>query len=176
MNTLLLVIAAIICVAAGIWIAVRQNIQKQEAHRYYEAAKRIIQEDCLNYSIKNPANNCEKLPRMQKLMIGLRVEKAKGKGYVFDPEKGVFIGREKGPNEICLQEITVSGQHCWIYLQDNKIYLEDLHSSNGTFLKRRFQGLLPLYGTAKEIQSRDKILVGSTCFRLTVFYCDMIAM
>jgi hypothetical protein len=46
------------------------------------------------------------------------------------------IGRNPGGG-ICLDDATVSGQHCEILVQDGEVLVRDLGSTNGTFLDGR---------------------------------------
>ncbi len=50
-------------------------------------------------------------------------------------DRPVVIGRKKGMCDIALDyEKSVSGRHCEISARDNRFYVKDLQSSNGTFL------------------------------------------
>lgn len=49
--------------------------------------------------------------------------------------QAVIIGRKRGESDIVLDyEKTVSGKHCEITVRNNKFFVRDLQSSNGTFL------------------------------------------
>ncbi len=49
-------------------------------------------------------------------------------------EKGITLGRQGGGADLPVPERTVSSKHCRIFAKDGKWYLEDLRSSNGTFV------------------------------------------
>ena len=49
-------------------------------------------------------------------------------------EKGVTLGRQGGGADLPVPERTISSKHCRIYAKDGKWLIEDLRSSNGTFI------------------------------------------
>jgi len=55
----------------------------------------------------------------------------KGKSVEFDEGK-ILVGRSRG--EIRLSDRKISGQHCQFVIDGESVYLEDLRSTNGTFL------------------------------------------
>ena len=91
------------------------------------------------------------------------------KGYIFDVSDRIVFGREENCNVI-LNEAIISGEHCVIYMKDNKIYITD-KSTNGTILKRGLR-YIEMRGSTYELFSNDMIILGSTCFRLTFFQFD----
>jgi pSer/pThr/pTyr-binding forkhead associated (FHA) protein len=56
--------------------------------------------------------------------------------YTIDPE-GAILGREGSKADIILRDQAVSKKHAKIYEKNGRWYLEDLASSNGTFLDNR---------------------------------------
>lgn len=56
--------------------------------------------------------------------------------YTIDPD-GAVLGREGSKADIILRDQAVSKKHAKIYEKNGKWYLEDLASSNGTFLENR---------------------------------------
>ena len=68
------IMAVLTLLAAGLAATVRKIIHDREIHKYYEAARRIIQEEHLNYAIKNPLNGHGERPQMQKIMLCLKTE------------------------------------------------------------------------------------------------------
>lgn len=62
------------------------------------------------------------------------------------------LGRHES-NDICLPEITVTGKHAVIKLKDNEIIIEDLGSTNGTFVNgERIRN--------RSLKPGDKIILG----------------
>ena len=103
-------------------------MRKKEVEKYYHAAKRMIQEEYLNCCISNPANRSLTPVKLSRTMICIKPMRKNEEGYVFDPERSVLIGRDKERCDICLQDVTVSGQHCELFLYEGEIYLQDLNS------------------------------------------------
>lgn len=142
--------------------------RKAEKQKYYDAAYKVIKEECLNNAIRN---RNEKIQSGQKLMLYLKWKDSEKQGYVFDPERTIRIGRVPEKNDICIREDTVSSQHCVLYLYQGGIFLKDLNSRNGTWIKqgirkRQMQGTEPVF-------SGDSIIVGNLAIKVTIFTFDM---
>lgn len=140
---------------------------RRETEKYYQAAYKIIKEDLLDQAITNSR------PRAysgQKVMICLKWKGSK-EGYVFDPEKGVRIGRQVEGNELCIREIRVSSFHCRIFLMEGQPVVQDLNSSNGTWIKR---GLSKKEVTeVSPIFTGDTLIIGSVKLKIILFCFDM---
>jgi pSer/pThr/pTyr-binding forkhead associated (FHA) protein len=73
------------------------------------------------------------------------------------PERGVHCGRERG-DILFSEDGYVSGLHCSIAKgNDGKIYLTDVGSSNGTFVRLR---------TEHQVGATDILLMGQQLFRI----------
>jgi pSer/pThr/pTyr-binding forkhead associated (FHA) protein len=73
------------------------------------------------------------------------------------PERGVHLGRERG-DILFSEDGYVSGLHCRISKgADGKIYLTDVGSSNGTFVRLR---------TERVVHKGDVLLMGQQLFRV----------
>lgn len=104
-------------------------------------------------------------------MLYLKWKDSEKQGYVFDPAKPIRIGRSPEKNDICIRKETVSLQHCVLYLYQTGVFLEDLHSRNGTWLK---QGLVKRQVRGAEpVFSGDKIIVGDLVIKVIIFTFDM---
>ena len=57
----------------------------------------------------------------------------KGESYPVDVEHGAMIGRSP-TNNIFLRDRSVSRAHCQVRIQDGQCVIEDLGSTNGTFV------------------------------------------
>ena len=67
----------------------------------------------------------------------------------------VTIGRKQG-NSLIIPDQHVSGQHAKIFIKNNTLYIEDLNSTNGTFINgERINSTVKLF-------SKDEIKVGNT--------------
>ena len=73
------------------------------------------------------------------------------------PESGVHLGRERG-DIVFPEDGYVSGLHCRLSWDGRKLFLTDLGSSNGTFLR---------VGEA-ELRSGDVLLMGQQLFRMNL--------
>lgn len=162
-------------VAAGIAAAVCTVIvyivwssRRAEQQKYYDAAYKMIKENCLNQAIRS---KYVQQYDGQKVMVYLKWKDRQKQGFVFDPEGGVRIGRTPEENEICIKESTVSAQHCVLYLTEGRVAVQDFQSANGTWIKRGLRKY-PVRG-AELVFSGDKILVGSLKIKVTIFTFDM---
>lgn len=90
------------------------------------------------------------------------------KRYVFDPAKCICIGRDLYRNQIIIQDDLISDQHCRIYLRRGKIILEDLNSTNGTFIRHKLKKNIVTEQT--ELAYADKIYMGTTVLQVYPFY------
>ena len=73
------------------------------------------------------------------------------------PESGVHLGRERG-DILFPEDGYVSGLHCRIRNENGKVFLTDLGSSNGTFLRLTTQ--------EADLRNGDEILMGQQLFRV----------
>ena len=74
------------------------------------------------------------------------------------PEAGVHLGRERG-DILFPEDGYVSGLHCRLSWEANKLWLTDLGSSNGTFVRIREE---------TDIRSGDVLLMGQQLFRISM--------
>jgi hypothetical protein len=74
------------------------------------------------------------------------------------PEAGVHLGRERG-DILFPEDGYVSGLHCRLSWEGNRLLLTDLGSSNGTFLRIREE---------TEVRAGDVLLMGQQLFRLAM--------
>jgi pSer/pThr/pTyr-binding forkhead associated (FHA) protein len=74
------------------------------------------------------------------------------------PEAGVHLGRERG-DILFPEDGYVSGLHCRLAWEANKLWLTDLGSSNGTFVRIREE---------TEVRAGDVLLMGQQLFRVAV--------
>lgn len=80
-------------------------------------------------------------------------------GAVVPVEGTVTLGR-KEENSIVLKDLHVSGNHARLLIINNLLYIEDLNSTNGTFVnENRISGKAKLF-------SRDMVRIGTTIFKV----------
>lgn len=109
----------------------------------------------------NTADGVERLGSPSKGYVG-RIAMIIGRdttGNAFPiPETGLHLGRERG-DILFPEDGYVSGLHCTIVHEQGRIYLTDLGSSNGTFVR--------LYSET-EIHDGDVLLMGQQLFRVNL--------
>lgn len=172
-------VAAVIVIGLIVLGIVITKQRNAEIQKYYSAAANIVKEDLLDYSIKNNIVNGSNQPTVARLMLYLKTVNGKNRySYVFDPAKIIRVGRKKinDKNTICLNDIKVSHEHCIIYTDGYRVYLQDMNSLNGTVVKRGFKKYLLNNGEVMEIVSKDKLYIGSVIFQVTIFYYDSLTM
>lgn len=158
-------------------MTVKNHLSKSERQKYYAAAGNILREEFLNYSLQNTVSPKSSIsePSASKYMLYLK-SKSSGKKtqFVFDPEKEIVIGRDNARCTIYINEAEISQIHSRIYSSGGRVFLQDMNSSNGTYVKR---GLLKKYelrgGNQIELRTGDKIIIGACVFNVCLFYYDL---
>ncbi len=79
---------------------------------------------------------------------------------VMEFTKTATLGRRAG-NDIVISDSAVSGNHCEFTYEDEKVYVEDSHSTNGTFINDEAV-------EKAEIKSGDTITVGNNKYRINI--------
>lgn len=81
------------------------------------------------------------------------------KGSVIPVRTNVTIGRKEG-NSIVLNDLHVSGNHARLVIKNNVLYIEDLNSTNGTFVNsKKIEGRVKLF-------INDEVKIGTTTFKV----------
>jgi hypothetical protein len=88
------------------------------------------------------------------------VEPAERKGTTYDLTDEVTVGRASGC-QVALNDPTVSQLHARIFRRDNRLYIEDLGSSNGTFVNRK------KVSSPVALRRGDRIALGGTVLEVT---------
>ena len=71
---------------------------------------------------------------------------------------GLGIGRA-GANDICIEDSFASGRHARLYDREGAVYIEDMNSTNGTYVNGR------RLGAQQVLRPSDRIRIGDTEFR-----------
>jgi hypothetical protein len=89
----------------------------------------------------------------------LVVERAPGHdpGMIYDLEQGAVLGRGDAA-EIRLEDPFASGAHARVYLQGNVMVIEDLDSTNGTYLNEE------LLDGPRPLHPGDRVRIGDSEF------------
>lgn len=175
---LLLFIALLICAVGSVIFYLSMSRRQREHEKCITAARNIVQEDILDYAMKNPHHSSAlPPPAPRRQMIFLRVNTTPPRRLVFDPGKGINIGRDTSACQIQLQDPRTSQRHCRIYAQNSTVILQDLGSENGTILCRGlFHKYLLRRGQSLALRSSDTICVGSVRLRVKLFIFDDMTM
>lgn len=80
-------------------------------------------------------------------------------GSIIPLRSDVTIGR-KSDNSIVVMDQHVSGHHAKILVRSNGLFLEDLNSTNGTFINDN-----KIRGKAK-LSNKDRIKIGTAIFKI----------
>ncbi|SHK61065.1 FHA domain protein [Clostridium cavendishii DSM 21758] len=76
------------------------------------------------------------------------------------PVRGTLSIGRKGDNSICLNDQFVSSHHAKLYVRNNDFYLEDLDSTNGSYVNGG-----QITGRVK-LKVEDEVKLGSTIFKV----------
>lgn len=81
------------------------------------------------------------------------------KGSVIPVKTTITLGR-KEENSIVMTDPHVSGNHARLVIKNNILYVEDLNSTNGTFVNgKKIDGRVKLFGS-------DEVKIGTTTFKV----------
>jgi len=87
------------------------------------------------------------------IRVSLTISDGPDKGQTFDLVEGSnVVGRNRG--EIKLSDKKASGRHCQFILENDRVYLEDLGSTNGTFMGAH------KVGDRLELHNLDTVTIG----------------
>lgn len=89
------------------------------------------------------------------------LEPADRKGKTFELADEVTVGRAAGCQVLLTGDDTVSQLHARIFKQDGKFFVEDLGSTNGTFLNRK------RVGGPVALRRGDRLQVGKTVMEIS---------
>ena len=124
---------------------------------YY--ALKIMYKDVKNGGKKRRPSNSNKYYGLEVISAGDNLD-LKG-GSIIPIRSDLTIGRKDG-NSIVLLDQHVSGNHAEIIVRNNKVYLEDLHSTNGTFQNgKRISGKV-------QLSNKDEITIGKSIFKIVL--------
>jgi pSer/pThr/pTyr-binding forkhead associated (FHA) protein len=128
-------------------------------HDIFRIGQEIIKFEPLTTQAASP-DGVERLGAPSKGYIG-RIALVIGReetGNAFPiPEGGVHLGRERG-DILFPEDGYVSGLHCRLSWDGQKLFLTDLGSSNGTFIRV----------AETDVRSGDVLLMGQQLFRITL--------
>ncbi len=124
---------------------------------YY--ALKIMYKDVKNGGKRRRPSNSNKHYGLEVINVGDNLDLKEGS--IIPIRSDLTIGRKEG-NSIVLLDQHVSGTHAEIIVRNNKVYLEDLHSTNGTFLNgKRISGKV-------QLSNKDEIGIGKSVFKIVL--------
>jgi pSer/pThr/pTyr-binding forkhead associated (FHA) protein len=88
------------------------------------------------------------------------VEPAEGRGTTFPLTDEATVGRASGC-QVLLKDPTVSQLHARVFRRDGRLYIEDLGSSNGTFVNRK------KVSAPVALRRGDRLAIGGTVLEVT---------
>lgn len=92
----------------------------------------------------------------------IKVGSAESESYAFEMEDQLIIGRSTVDAQFCMpRDDLLSARHCKIYALNHQLYIQDLHSTNGTYLNG-----IPVTQPYR-LEQDDIILAGSMELRVT---------
>lgn len=123
-----------------------------------------VEERVVNKPAAKVASPTRKPQAEEKRSFGLKVEStfagSKFKAGAVIPMRNITTLGRKEENSIVLSDKFVSSNHAKIYVKDGAIILEDLNSTNGTFVnEQRISGKI-------RVGINDEIRLGSTVFKI----------
>lgn len=102
-------------------------------------------------------------PKTKQIIFTKLSDNVVGESFAITLEASLNIGRVKEKNDWAIEnDHTVSSKHCKIYIADEKIYLIDLNSTNGTYVNQ----LRITHPVA--LKDNDLIRMGSGEYRIMI--------
>lgn len=141
--------------------------KKKDREQEIKAAAMLLKERQLRNAIDmNKKNGAQR----EQLILVVSWKDDKKRKFIFDPATGVRIGRGRDENQICVPLDTVSQKHCMIFSNDGYLYVKDLNSANGTYIKRGLKKYL--VRDCQLCRDNDSIIVGGIAFKIRSFWID----
>jgi FHA domain len=98
-------------------------------------------------------NKRGKSPKVERLVV---VEPAARTGQIFELGDELTVGRAPGCGVSLPEDTFISQVHARVFRRDGSLFVEDLGSTNGTFLNRK------AVSTAVPLRKGDRLQVGKT--------------
>lgn len=161
------IVAGALLLAMILLITIVSRRKQKNKEQEIKAAAMLLKErqlrDAIDMNRRGEANR-------NHMVLVVTWKDDKKRKFVFDPASGVRIGRGRDENQICVPLDTVSTKHCMIFSNGDYLYVKDLNSANGTFLKRGFKTYR--VRDCEMCRDNDKIIVGGIAFQVRTFWID----
>ena len=143
--------------------------------KYCYGAEKLIRDDMLEYSLKNPFRGGNPNPPSSKrLMLAVKTKAAGQKQtMVFDPLKPVYVGRDKD-NHIRLYNPGVSGRQAVIFYSDGKLWIKNTSSSHSFEVKKGlFNAVKTAPGKTVRLKNGNVIRLSGSRIKVIIFIFDI---
>ena len=172
-GVIIAVIAYVVVAVSAFIVFFIMSRNKWHSDGLRAAADKIISEDFLEYSLRNPRKVNTPAPSGVRLMVAVTVQDGKKSSeVVYDPAKTITFGRNE-KNNIRIYGEGISGTQGRIYLSDNKVYLENLSSSHSLLVKRKGKKCKVTSGKSLRLRSKDTILMKNSRIDISFFRYDI---
>lgn len=94
-------------------------------------------------------------------------DNSQGRSYTVQKKERISIGRKESANDVVLRDPAVSGTHCEIIQDGDRLYVKDCDSHNGTFVISNGLRYQADSISGQEIQQGDEIELGHVRLELT---------
>lgn len=162
-----IIIAIVFILAAVITTVVILRRRRAARTAKMRAAAVLLREGQLNNAISREFG--QDLGR-SRFILELSWKDEIKRDYLFDPSTPVRIGRDAEKNQVCIRRDTVSSEHCLLVMYKGALTIQDLNSSNGTYIRRnrnryRVDGRVYL-------KNGDRLEIGGLSIKVNVFFFD----
>lgn len=163
-----LVWIALELIVFSVVIAVHYEKRQKKNLKRRQAAARLIKEEILDGLLKQEGMSGRNSWR---LMVLLRFYDGGSREYVLDPAVNIRFGRSGFTNDVIVDQEKVSANHCILFSSAGRLYVQDLKTSNGTYLIRRNRRYRVT--SSADIQNGDILAIGGVRFIIRPFWFDM---
>ena len=163
---LILVMAAAAAAILVVWIIIRRRNKHWEQIR--RAAAILLKEKKLDQALTRMQQTNDQRYRTLLILSWTDTQK---RTYIFDPEQGVHFGRSPVLNEVCIRDDKVSSSHCRMILAGGHLYLQDMNSANGTWIRSGLR-TVRIYGDTI-LSNGSQLVLGGITFHVALQMFDM---
>lgn len=157
-------------VAISVLGRILRSRKRKRLKKMQVAAYEILKEEALNHALKKQFGENDVFRLDKKLMINLEGIDLK-LNYVFNPDKAIIIGRAKDCT-MCLNDPTISSNHCEISMAGSDIIIKDLGAANKAEIKRGYKKYTLRDREIQKLYTKDIIKIGNVSFKVTLFRLD----
>ena len=170
---MIIIICGAVLLLAEIMVLMHMNRRNKEMLEYRREGESIYDNKLLELQLRNPYKpDYDKTEKtLSKWFIVLKaINSRQGAKYVYSLDDSITIGRARSGNMLVMNDITVSEQHCVIFLTEGKLILRDQNSANGVVVSNGlFKKYLVADGSSIAITDGCRITIGSMTFKVSLF-------